>query len=77
MRQLISDVLTRVANWLDGSGWEYDEFDHGWREGAKDARRRAPDEIDRMHLALSEILYSDNIDWIKARALIALPDKQV
>jgi hypothetical protein len=32
-------------------------------------------EIERMHLALSEILDSDDLSYIKARALVALPDK--
>ena len=28
-----------IANWLDGSGWDYDEFDHGYREGILHATR--------------------------------------
>ena len=36
---------------------------------------QAADEIERMHLALSEILVSDDLNDIKARALVALPDK--
>jgi hypothetical protein len=34
----------------------------------------AADEIERMHLALSEILESDDLSYIKTRALVALPD---
>ncbi len=37
MRYWIADKLTCIANWLDGSGWHYDEFDHGYREGIKRA----------------------------------------
>jgi len=32
-------------------------------------------EIDRMHIALSEILESDDIDWARSRALVALPNE--
>jgi len=36
----------------------------------------AADEIDRMHVALSEILQADDLDWAKARALVALPSEE-
>ncbi len=39
MRFWISDKLTNIANWLDGSGWDYDEFDHGYSEGLKKASK--------------------------------------
>ena len=40
MRTSIADFMRRLANWLDGSGWNYDEFDHGYRAGAKAVRER-------------------------------------
>lgn len=40
MRYKIADILTKIANWLDGSGWNYDEFDHGYREGLRAARKK-------------------------------------
>jgi hypothetical protein len=39
MKNLISAYMTKVACWLDGSGWNYDEFDHGFREGTLAAIR--------------------------------------
>lgn len=35
---------------------------------------KAAAEIERMHLALSQIIDSDDLDFIKARAVAALPD---
>jgi len=35
MRQAIACFLGRLSCWLDGSGWHYDEFGHGYREGMK------------------------------------------
>jgi hypothetical protein len=35
---------------------------------------RLEQEIDRMHLALSQIIDSDDLDFIKARAVAALPE---
>lgn len=36
---------------------------------------QAADEIERMHVALSDILDSDDLNFIKSRASVALPDK--
>ncbi len=36
MRHKIATFLSCLSNWIDGSGWNYDEFDHGYREGQKD-----------------------------------------
>jgi hypothetical protein len=33
-------------------------------------------EIDRMHIALSEILAADDLEYAKARALVALPENE-
>lgn len=41
-------------------------------EAAKSAM--CDDAHDRMHIALSEIVESDNLEWAKARALVALPE---
>ena len=40
----------------------------------KSAMREASAEIDRMHLALGEILEDSTLETAKARALVALPD---
>lgn len=40
-----------------------------------EALRKSAAEIERMHLALSQIIDSDDLDFIKARALVALPEK--
>jgi hypothetical protein len=39
MRHFISKYMTKIACWLDGSGWNYDEFNHGYREGILHATR--------------------------------------
>lgn len=35
--------------------------------------RRRDDTILRMHVALSEILEAESLDWAKSRSLVALP----
>lgn len=43
---------------------------------ARSAMRSASAEIDRMHGALSEILEAEDLEWVKSRALVALPDHE-
>lgn len=40
-RYIIAAFLQRIVHWLDGSRYGYDEFDHGFREGLKAAKRKA------------------------------------
>jgi hypothetical protein len=61
----VSEKLRRTAQ--DGDGY-FSQDDIG-------LLHKASDEIDRMHLALSQIIDSDDLDFIKARAVAALPDK--
>lgn len=39
MRHRIASFLSRLSNLIDGSGWNYDEFDHGYREGLREGRK--------------------------------------
>lgn len=60
----ISEKLRRTAQ--DGDGYfAHDDIS---------LLQKASDEIDRMHLALSQIIDSDDLDFIKARAVSALPN---
>ena len=40
MKHVVANFLTRLANFIDGSGWDYDEFTHGYSEGLKARIRR-------------------------------------
>ena len=40
MRHKIAAFLSRLSHWVDGSGWNYDEFDHGYREGLKSSQNK-------------------------------------
>lgn len=56
-------------------GWYHGQIDMTDKhDGTPCQVIRLEQEINRMHLALSEILESDDLMYIKARALVALPD---
>lgn len=40
MRCALANFLSRLSNWIYGSGWDYDEFDHGYRAGMKAGEAR-------------------------------------
>jgi hypothetical protein len=38
IRNRIADFLISLGFWLDGSGWNYDEFHAGYKAGMKAAK---------------------------------------
>jgi hypothetical protein len=63
MRHFIANYMTKIANWLDGTGWNYDKFDHGYREGASVARQAtAPSAFNIQRPVSIEITEDDDGD---------------
>jgi hypothetical protein len=63
MRHFIANYMIKIANWLDGSGWYYDEFDHGFRDGANVARQAtAPSAFNIQRPVSIEITEDDDGD---------------